>query len=190
MDIDIDLPKNFDPLEYFDVTPASMIEDGNVKKHPAGFYFQDIPKDIESGLAAIPYKHTEELGFIKIDFLHLSLLESFDSKKQIKSLLKQEPDWAILRDPVKVEGLFHIGKHFDVIDQIRPTSVMQLADIMALIRPGKRKLLDTYVKNPEQTRKELYTKRINSDMRKAHAVSYALLIVLQLHLIGTENGNT
>jgi len=190
MDIDIDLPKNFDPKEYFDITHALMIENGDVRKHPAGVYFQNIPRDKESGLAAIPYKKTEDLGFTKIDLLHLSLLENFESKKQIKALLKKEPDWSILSDPEKVEGLFHIGKHFDVIDKVRPTSVMQLADIMALIRPGKRKLLDAYVNNPEKTREELYTKRINSDMRKAHAVSYALLIVLQLHLIGMENGNS
>lgn len=190
MDIDIDLPKSFDPKEYFDVVPALMVEDGEVRKHPAGVYFQNIPRDLESGLAAIPYKKTEELGFTKIDLLHLSLLENFESKKQIKDLLKKEPDWTILRDPNKVENLFHIGKHFDVVDRVKPTSIMQLADIMALIRPGKRKLLDAYINNPEKTREELYTKRINSDMRKAHAVSYALLIALQLHLIGAKNGNS
>ena len=190
MDIDIDLPKSFDPDEYFQITHALMVEDGDTRKHPAGVYFQNIPRDAESGLAAIPYKKTEDLGFTKIDLLHLALLENFDSKAQIKSLLKREPDWSILDDPEKVKTLFHIGNHFDVVNRVKPTSVLQLADIMALIRPGKRKLLDAYINNPEQTREELYTKRINSDMRKAHAVSYALLIVLQLHLIGAENGNS
>lgn len=190
MDIDIDLPKDFDPKEYFDVVPALMVEEGEVRKHPAGVYFQKIPVDLESGLAAIPYKKTEDLGFTKIDFLHLSLLEKFESKEQIKSLLKKEPNWNLLNDSSVVESLFHIGKHFDVVSQVKPKSVMELADIMALIRPGKRKLLSAYVNDPNAVREELYTKRINSDMRKAHAVSYAMLIVLQLHLIGKEYGNS
>jgi hypothetical protein len=184
MDIDIDLPVDFEPLDYFNVVRASMVENGELKKHPAGVYFQNIPKDSETGLAAIPYKETEDIGFTKIDFLHLSMLKKFNSKRQIKEFLKREPEWSLLEDPKVVKHLFHIGKHFDVISRINPRSVIEIADVLALIRPGKMKLMDDYLQDKAGTRPELYTKRINSDMRKAHAVSYALLIVLQLHLIG------
>lgn len=183
MDIDIDLKPDFSPEGMFDVVKASMNENGKLTKHPAGAYFQNIPVDEITGLSAIPYKLAEEMGLIKIDFLHLSLLEKFKSKKQIRELLKQEPNWKLLEDKSVVKGLFHIGNHFNIVDRVKPTSVLQLSDILALIRPGKIDLLNKYLDNPESTRVELYTKRINSDMRKSHTIPYALLIVLQLHLV-------
>lgn len=190
MDIDIDLPPSFNPTDYFDVTLASMIEGGEIKKHPVGVYFQRIPVDKETGLSAIPYKKTEAMGFTKIDFLHLNLLREFKSKNQIKNLLKKEPNWTLLESKEVVEELFHIGRHFELVNKIQPKSVQEIADILALIRPGKDKLIEPYLKNPKKVRHELYTKRINSDMRKAHAVSYALLIVLQLHLVEMKNDNS
>ena len=59
----------------------------------------------------------------------------------------------------------------------------ELADVLALIRPNKKHLIDKYVKNKQSVRKELYKKVDASDLRKSHAIPYALLIVLQLHLI-------
>ena len=40
-----------------------------------------------------------------------------------------------------------------------------------------------YVQDKIATRKELYVKVDASDLRKSHAIPYALIIVLQLHLI-------
>lgn len=189
MDIDIDLRPDFDPDKIFKVVHASMNESGKLRKHPAGVYYQSVPVDSETNLSAIPYKEAEDVGFFKIDLLHLNLLTKFKSKAQMRSLIKQEPDWTLLESEKIVKGLFHIGNHFDIIEKVRPTSVAQLSDILALIRPGKRNLLDEYVKNPDAIRPELYTKRINSDMRKSHTIPYALLIVLQLHLIGQPDEN-
>lgn len=190
MDIDIDLKTNFDPNEIFDIVNASMEENGTLRKHPAGVYFQKVPVDVETGLSAIPYKHTEDMGFLKIDFLHLSLLDDFKNKKQIRELVNREPDWSLLESEDIVKQLFHIGNHFDVVSQVKPQSVLELSDILALIRPGKRDLLELYLDDPVSIRPELYTKRINSDMRKSHTIPYALLIVLQLHLIKAQNENT
>jgi hypothetical protein len=184
MDIDIDLKTDFDPKKVFpEVTNASMVENGELKKHLVGVYFQNIPVDPVTELAAIPYDRAEDFGFMKIDFLHLSVLDIFESKQEIRTLLKKAPDWSMLENREIVEKLFHISKHFDVIDRIKPTSVEELADVLALIRPGKTKLIHKYKTNKQEVRKELYTKRQNSDLRKAHAVPYALLIVLQMHLI-------
>lgn len=183
MDIDIDLRPDFDPDTLFDVTHASMVENGDMRRHPAGVYFQRIPVDPLTGLSAIPYKESEDAGYMKVDFLHLSLLKRFKSKAEMKRLLKLEPDWTLLESEETVRGLFHIGNHFDLVSQVKPKSVQDLSDILALMRPGKRGLLDEYLKSPEAVRPELYTKRINSDMRKSHTVPYALLIVLQLHTI-------
>ena len=57
--------------------------------------------------------------------------------------------------------------------------------IRAIIRPEKRHLIDKYIKNKKNQSilDELYDKREKSDLRKSHAIPYALLIVIQLHLI-------
>jgi len=183
MDIDIDISPETKPEDIFKIIKASMIEKDEIKKHPVGVYFQNIPTDPITGLAAIPYKDAEALGYYKIDMLHLNILKQFDSKSEIKSLLKKPTNWSLLEDRSIVENLFHIGKHFDIVYQVKPKSVLELADILALIRPNKIKLLDKYLKNRKLARQELYTKRSKSDLRKSHAIPYALLIVLQLNII-------
>lgn len=184
-DIDIDLRSDFDPIQYFqDAVRASMVKDNQLIKHPAGVYFQPIPIDKITGLAAIPYEQADQVGFFKIDFLHLTLLDWFENKNEIRTLLKIEPDWNLLQKPENVAKLFQISKHFELISQIKPRSVQELGDCIALIRPGKRNLAQAYVKNRELIRKELYRKPEEGYyFKKGHAISYALNIVLQLHLL-------
>lgn len=184
MDIDIDVPTTFDPLEIFEhITRASMVEKGELKKHTVGTYFQNIPKDRVTELSAIPYKEAEELGYFKIDFLHLSILDIFESKAEIRSLLQKEPDWKMLEIPSIVTKLFQLHEHYELLQQIKPTNVEELADCIAIIRPSKRFLVDKYLKDPVATRKVLYQKANGHYYKKPHAVAYALVIVLQLHLI-------
>ena len=183
MDIDIDLPTHFNPLDHFDITRASMVENGELKKHNAGVYFQRIPTDSLTGLSAIPYKESENEGFLKIDMLHLSFLNIFKNKKELKVLLAHEPDWDMLKNKKIVKKLFHIGKHFDVVKRVKPTSISDLSDILALIRPNKYRLIDKYIKDKNKVLDILYTKQHSSDMRKSHTVPYAMIIVIQLHLI-------
>lgn len=186
MDIDIDVTPKFKPEKIFKVVNASIVEKDELKKHNVGIYFQSIPVDKVTGYAAIPYKEANDHGFFKIDMLPLHILENFDSKDEIRQLLKIDPDWTMLEDPEVVEKLFHLSKHYDTIQKIQPRSVSDLADCLAIIRPNKIKLADKYLKNKKAIIKELYTKRDPSDLRKSHAIPYALLIVLQLHLIKAE----
>ena len=185
MDIDIDFRSDFDPRKIFDqAISASMLRGNELVKHPCGHYFQTMPVDPLTGLAAIPYEEAECLGFFKIDFLHLSTLDHFSNKEQIRELLKLEPDWDLLLDVNHVRKLFQISKHEELLATLRPRSVQELADCIALIRPGKKHLLSAYVKNKEAVRKELYQRPLPKGCyKKAHAISYALTIVLQLHLI-------
>lgn len=187
-DIDIDFRTDFDPLKYFrEAIRASMVKNGELVKHPAGAYFQPIPVDHVTELSAIPYEQAEELGYFKIDFLHLSTLDYFDNKQQIRTLLKKEPDWSLLQNPSNVAKLFQIGKHYKLISEVKPTSVQALADCIALIRPGKRNLLNAYKKAPDVVRPELYRKNEDGySFKKSHAIAYALTIVLQLHLVKAE----
>ncbi len=190
MDIDIDLSPIYKPEALFPQTiKASMVENGELKKHPVGLYFQTVPIDQVTGLAAIPYKDAESNSLFKIDMINVNMLAEFDgifdNKKQMRDLTKIPPDWSMLEDPEIIKNLFHIGKHADVITKIKPRSISELADCLSIIRPSKRHLIDKYVKDrkDQELLTELYTKRDKSDFRRSHAVPYALLIVIQLHLI-------
>lgn len=185
MDIDIDVKNNKHIKELLKsyIVSASMIEDDELKAHPVGIYLQNIPVDVISGLSAIPYTEAENMGYTKIDILNLNLLDVFESRKELDDTINMVPDWKLLQDENIVSKLFHISKHFDVVSKIKPCSIEDLADILAIIRPNKRHLLSAYLKDKYSTRKTLYEKNDTSDLRKSHAISYAMNIVLQMNLI-------
>lgn len=185
-DIDIDFQSTFDPTTYFKAAiPASMVKKGELSKHPCGHYFQAIPIDPVTGLAAIPYGQAAEFGYFKIDFLHLSLLDNFSSKQEIRDLLKIDPDWSLLTDPAVVPKLFQLHRNYALLSRVRPRSVQEIADCIALIRPGKRDYLEPYLLDRDKVRPYLY--RLEEDnkssFKKSHSIAYALTVVLQLHLI-------
>jgi DNA polymerase III alpha subunit len=71
-----------------------------------------------------------------------------------------------------------------MVKSIKPKSVVEVADCMALIRPGKRPLLGLYHKSRDQARRALYAKDDSGySFKKSHAMAYAYIVVLQLHLI-------
>ena len=182
MDIDIDIDPGAD-LNHLRMIRASMVENGLLKQHPVGIYLQNIPVDRDSNLAAIPYQKAQDFDFIKIDLLHLNLLKSFESREEVLAVLSMEPDWSLLLSKQIVEKLFHIKKHYELVCKCKPTSVEDLADILALIRPNKTILIDKYIKSKSEVRKVLYDKIDESDLRRSHAIAYALNIVLQMNLI-------
>ena len=185
MDVDIDIG-NFNHMKLFpSAVRASLVKDDKLSPHSAGLYFQCVPIDPLTGLSAVPYKNAENLGCFKIDFLHVYVYDHFTSREEIKELLKHEPDWNLLKIPSVVSQLFQISKHFELIDQLKPRSIIEMADCLAIIRPQKRYLKDLYIKNKEEARKFLYTKETSGGygFKKAHSISYAMIICLQLHLI-------
>lgn len=186
MDIDIDFQTDFDPISIFDTAvKASMVSNGALRAHPCGAYLQTMPKDPITGLAAIPYDKAKELTFTKIDFLHLGALDLFTSKQQIRTLINTPPKWGMLLRYDVVCKLFQLGNHADLVKKIAPTSILQLADCISLIRPGRIELVDEYLLDPINTRKKLYTitKKDVYAYKKGHAVAYAMVVVLQMHLI-------
>jgi hypothetical protein len=191
MDIDIDVHSNFDPTKLFNkAVQASIKKDNHLVPHVCGYYFQDIPVDPVTGISAIPYDQAEQFGFQKIDFLHLSILSYFESKEQLREYANRPPNWDLLKSRKIVSCLFQIHKHFDVVNKIEPRSVMELADCVAIIRPGKIKLLNYYLKckannNIEIARDKLYKidEKDKYSYKKGHAIAYALNICIQLNLI-------
>lgn len=185
-DIDIDLQTSFDPMKVFDkIIPASLVVNKTLSKHPCGYYFQTIPVDNETDLAAIPYEQAEELGYFKIDFLHLSVLDHFANKNEIRTLLKLEPNWDLLLNEEQVAKLFQIHRHYRLLTKVRPRSIQELADVLALLRPSKKHLVDDYLTDRKLVRETfLYTKDDTGyAFKRSHALAYAMTIVLQLHLI-------
>ena len=185
MDIDIDITGNFDTkLVFPGSVRASIYKDRKLTPHPCGVYFQQIPEDPVSKLAAIEYKTAEELGCFKIDFLHLTVYDYFSSREEIQELLEHEPDWDLLQHPSVVSQLFQLSKHLSLLQQCKPRSIEEVADVLALIRPQKRFMLQAYLRDPSKIRESLY--KIDGEgyaFKKAHAISYSLVVVLQLHLI-------
>lgn len=193
MDIDIDFPTTFDPKKIFpDIIRASMIKKMELVAHPCGVYFQSIPIDISGShaekISAIPYKDASEHGAMKIDFLHLSILNQYSSKSEIRDVMEAEVDWTKFEQKEVVEQLFQIHNNFDIVSRIKPTSIIELADCIAIIRPGKRELLSSYLKDRDKTRPQLYRQDRDSKsaFRKSHALSYAYTILLQLHKLETK----
>ena len=188
MDIDIDFKTDFKPNTVFkQAVPASMIKDNTLSKHPCGQYFQNIDIDNVTQLSAIPFEEAEVLGYFKIDFLHLSVLDQCTSKQQIRQLISSEPDWNLLLEPNVVDQLFQLRKHYDTLIKIKPKNVQELADTIALIRPGKRHLIPDYIANKTKIREQLYKKFDDGyAFKRSHAISYALTIVLQLHMIAQQ----
>ena len=185
MDVDIDVPTAFDPTKVFPLWPrASVIREGKLTAHPCGVHPQSIPRDPFTKLSAIPYDAAEDLGYLKIDFLHLSAYNGFSSRAEIDELLKLEPNWTLLQLPSTWPKLFQLSKHGDLLTAVKPKNVEELADCMALIRPGKKTFIGLYTKARAEARKILYAKDENGySFKKSHALAYAYVCWLQLHLI-------
>ncbi len=181
-DIDIDFADRDIALQYVAHTPASLIKDNVLKRHNVGVYLHDVPVDPITNFCSIEYKRAEELGFFKMDFLNVSVYKDVKSPEHLDKLMNATPMWEILEDEAIVDGLFHLGGHFDVVSKMKPKSVMQLAMVLALIRPAKRYLVG---KSWADVEKEIWTAS-DDDLyafKKSHALAYSLVIVVQMNLL-------
>ena len=183
-DVDIDVPSKTDK-SIFGV--RSMIEvDGNIQPHPSGYYVDDVPTDPLTGLCAFDVSYGDAQGWQKIDLLSNTSYDMFSSKEEVLRLMDMTPQWDLLLDKDILKRLPHITNHYDILERVRPSSIEDLADVLALIRPAKINLLDKYVANPEKIRKKLYLRSNKHYFKKSHAISYAVMIVCVLNKI-TEN---
>lgn len=181
-DVDIDTKSDFD-LGVFDCVQASRIHNRKLLVHPSGCYFDNIPADEVTGLAAIPFREANELGYFKVDFLHNTIYDAFESRDEVKALMNIEPDWSMLEKPTMIRQLTQIHSQERVVMAVQPTSINDLADVLALIRPAKRALLQPYIRN-QISRDELYTTSDTGyQFRKSHSVAYACVVALHMHVI-------
>ena len=187
-DIDIDLKNRDDVLTKLKHIPASIITN-TVKKHNTGVYFHDIPHDPSTNLSTINYKEAEDLGYFKIDLLNVNIYEYVSNEAHLNRLLEREPDWNLLLHKEIVEQLFHIHDHYDIVAQMQPKSINQLAMVLAIIRPAKRQLLG---ESWQTIQEQVWSKPKDNSyyFKKSHAVSYAYAIIVQLNSLCelTESG--
>ena len=179
-DVDIDVSPDTDKSKYAQRAALYNEDAQRATPHPSGYYIgNDLPVDPITDLVPIPLDIAEEDGLMKVDLLNNSSYTEFSSKDEVLECVEKEPDWDMLLDADYVKTLPHIGKHHLLVAQLKPRSVMDIADALALIRPGKSGLLDQYMKNKSRTRKELYKIPLNGGMyfKKSHAVAYAMMIV-------------
>jgi DNA polymerase III alpha subunit len=188
-DVDIDFADREQVLKLLDHVPAMQrMPNGNRQKHKTGVYFHPVPTNPFTGWCDLDYQQAEELGFFKVDLLNVSLYQGVKSKEHLDQLANQEPLWDLLQQDDFVNLLFHLNGHGDVLKKTCPTSVEQLAAVLAMIRPAKRYLIG---KSWTMIMKEVWTKPENGEyyFKKAHAIAYAVAIVAQMNLICEQLGS-
>ena len=178
-DIDIDFANRTDILDIIKHVPATL-EDG--RKHNTGVYCHQIPVNPLTGTASLNYKEAEARGYFKLDFLNVSVYEGVKSQEHLTRLLETEPLWDLLLEDDFTEKLFHVNGHGSILREMKPQSVEQLAAVLAMIRPAKRYLIG---KDWTTIMTEIWTKPENDEyyFKKAHAIAYAHVIVVQMNLI-------
>jgi hypothetical protein len=187
-DVDIDFFDREQSLKLFKHTPAVMIKNDTFEKHKTGVYFHKIPTNPLTGTSSLDYKKAESRGYFKIDLLNVSIYKDIKSEQELVELMIQEPDWEILKQPQKVEKLFHLNGHFDIVSKLEPKNIEQLAAVLAIIRPAKRHLL---YKDWIDINKEVWIKPTDGSyfFKKSHAIAYAQAIVVQMNQMSTGKYN-
>lgn len=188
-DIDIDV-KSHTRKEEFGIRAIIYDEvSKEIRVHPSGVYINDGMRiDPETGYATIDYNDAES-GFNKVDLLTNTVYDDFKTKDEVLETLKEDPNWGLLEDRDVVRQLPHLANHYDLLQLTKPKSVMELADVLALIRPGKIHLIEAYIKDRENTRINLYRRPTNEQywFKKSHAVAYAKTIIVKMNLINRRD---
>ena len=182
-DIDIDFADRDLVLKLIQHTPARQEIQGQVRRHNSGVYVTDIPHDPINGCAAIDYEQAEQRGYFKIDFLNMNVYKLVQGPKHYQERLAATPPWDRLwQDTNWSKQLVHVGNYTDLLKNMRPSTIPQMAAFISIIRPGKAHLqnqpwADVFATVWDGDDSQGYT------FKKSHAVSYAALVALHMNLL-------
>ena len=182
-DIDIDVPDRSAVLKLIQHTAARQLHQGQVRRHNSGVYVTDIPHDPINGCAAIDYEQAEQRGYFKIDFLNMNVYKLVQGPKHYQEMLAATPPWDRLwQDTNWSKQLVHVGNYTDLLKNMRPSTIPQMAAFISIIRPGKAHLqnqpwADVFATVWDGDDSQGYT------FKKSHAVSYAALVALHMNLL-------
>lgn len=181
-DVDIDFADREQALALFPHVAATQIQDGKRTKHKTGVYFHPVPVDPYTGWCDLDYQHAEALGFFKVDLLNVGLYQGIRSREHLRRLAEHEPLWDLLGHAEFVKNLFHVSNHGDILRQMQPRNLEQLAAVLAMIRPAKRHLVGLPW---DKVLSEVWVRPEGEDyyFKKAHSFAYAMAIVVQMNLL-------
>jgi hypothetical protein len=181
-DIDIDFLDREHALTLFKHVSASRVDNNKLVKHNTGVYMHEVPVDAITGLCSVPYNEADKEGYFKIDFLNVGIYKGVRDETHLVELMNTEPLWDLLEQDDFSNLLFHVNGHGSILRSMKPTSIEQLAAILAMIRPAKRYLIG---KDWTTVMNEVWTKPAGDEyfFKKSHATAYAVAIVVQMNLI-------
>lgn len=187
-DIDIDFANRDQILELLQHTPASIMRDDRLVKHNTGVYFTQIPVDPFTGQSSLDHSAAEDRGYVKLDFLNVSLYNQVRDEAHLNELMAREPDWTKLYDAEFCAQLIHMGNHYDTLIKMPEAvnTIPRLAMFLAVIRPAKRHLIGRPWAEVAQT---VWDKDPNGvyGYKKSHAVAYAHLVAVHMNLLDFSN---
>jgi hypothetical protein len=182
-DIDLDFADRNQILSLIQHIPARQLHQGQVRRHNSGVYVTDIPYDPVNQCAALDYESAEARGYFKIDFLNMSVYQLIKSPEHYEQMLSQEPNWSRMwTDTAWASQLVHVGNYTDLLKKMRPDSVARMAAFISIIRPGKAHLQN----QPwDQVFKSVWDGDTSQGytFKKAHAISYSMLVRLHMNLL-------
>jgi hypothetical protein len=183
MDIDLDFGDRTSILNLIQHVPAAMSKNDRLVRHVSGVYVNAIPRNSVSGTAAIDYRIAEQLGYVKLDFLNVSLYKQIRDPAHLNELMNRCPPWQRLRDPEFFSQLIHIGRHYSTMQRMpEPVdSIERMAMFLAVIRPSKRHLIGQRWTRVAQTVWDI-DQDAAYGFKKAHGVAYSHLVCVHMNL--------
>lgn len=186
-DIDLDFANRDDVLKLIQHTPARQTVDGRVRRHNSGVYVTDVPWDPVNQCSAIDYQTAEQRKYFKIDFLNMHVYKLVQNHEHYEQMLTETPPWSRLwQDPEWAKQLVHVGNYADLLKEMKPDSIPRMAAFISIIRPGKAHL-------QRKTWAEVFSGVWDGDdsrgytFKKAHAISYAALVALNMNLLNQDD---
>ncbi len=157
------------------------------KKHNTGVYFTEVPHNPLDNVSTLDYKQAEDRVYFKVDFLNVSIYEKVKNEKHLIELMTKQPMWQLLEAKDFSDQVFHLNGHSAILQKLKPTSIEQLAAVLAIIRPSKRYLIN---KSWDEIMKEVWVKpKEGYFFKKSHATSYAVAVVVHMNLICEQLNN-
>ena len=203
-DLDLDIPSKDSDVIRDGLTRATILnERGEYQPHPAGVYFyKSIPQ--YENLSVIDYKAMEDEHFQKIDILNNSYLDDITSDEMdifVDNIENEEIEWSELWE---YDEPYQLGKYPGILREFKVESVLDVAIVLALIRPGSvanydkmkayihtDKLLKNKSEEAQEVLKETYGipvfdeqfKQLGKDdgkdrYNKPHSIGYAYILLI------------
>jgi hypothetical protein len=203
-DLDLDIPAKESDAIRAGLTRATVLnERGDYQPHPAGVYFYKSIPSFE-GLSVLDYKEMENNHFQKIDILNNSYLDDISSgelEEYLRLIEDEDIDWSELWE---YDEPYQLGKYPGILREFKVSSVLDVAIILALIRPGAvsnydkmkayihtDKLLNNKSPEAQDILKETYGipifdeqfKKLGKDdgkyrYKKPHSIGYAYVLLI------------